>query len=51
MSQSLILIDVLSSVVGREKEKKREKLGFFFPSAGHTLLAVPHGIFRAVTCN
>jgi hypothetical protein len=39
ISQSLILIDDLSSVCW-EKENERNSQGTFFPTNGHTLLAV-----------
>jgi hypothetical protein len=58
MSQSLILIDSLSSAfwVKEEKKKEREREkwpGAFFPGleTGHGLLAVPGGIFVAVRRN
>jgi hypothetical protein len=52
MSQSLILIDALSSAC-LEKKKKKEAARGFLPRAGgwHILLAVPGGIFVAVRCN
>jgi hypothetical protein len=50
MSQSLILIDALTSACW-ERKKKREMVSSFFPRARHALLAVPHGIFVAVRCN
>jgi hypothetical protein len=57
MSQSLILVDALSSACWEKKEKKRKKKekwpGPFFPGpeARHALLAVLAGIFVAVRCN
>jgi hypothetical protein len=60
MSQSLILIDALSSACWgkkrkgeKEKKKKQEKDGghFSFPRAGHALLAMMCRIFRTVRCN
>jgi hypothetical protein len=35
----------------KEKKKKVEWSGGFFPRSGHALLAVLHGIFTAVRCN
>jgi hypothetical protein len=49
MLQSLILIDALFSACWEKKERNSE--GAFFPKAGHTLLAVPHGFLLAVRCN
>jgi hypothetical protein len=54
MSQSLILIDALSSACWEKKKiKKREVAGAYFLGleARHTLLAVPGRIFIAVKCN
>jgi hypothetical protein len=53
MSQSLILIDVLSSACWEKKKKKEmaEVSATPHPRARHTLLAVLHGIFAAVRWN
>jgi hypothetical protein len=57
MSQSLILIDALSSASWekrerereRERERKRKTLWRLFPRARHTLLAVLRRIFAVVS--
>jgi hypothetical protein len=60
MSQSLILIDILSSTCLEKNEKnkkkerkKREVARGFFPRAGarHPFVAVPGRIFVTVRCN